>query len=154
MIDKQIVERVVSGCLNDSEFVVEVTVTPSNKIGVTIDSDNGITIDRCVMVSRAIEQELDREQEDFELEVASAGLSEPMRLPRQYKKNIGRTISVVTLNGEKYKGTLTDANDLQFCVEFEEKVLVDGKKRKQLVTKKVDLLYTDVKSTKIEVTFR
>jgi len=154
MIDKQIVERVVSGCLNDSEFVVEVTVTPSNKIGVTIDSDNGITIDRCVMVSRAIEQELDREQEDFELEVASAGLSEPMRLPRQYKKNIGRTISVVTLNGEKYKGNLADANDLQFCVEFEEKVLVDGKKRKQLVTKKVDLLYTDVKSTKIEVTFR
>ncbi len=154
MIDRQLIEQVVTSSLNDSEFVVDITVSSSNKIMVTIDSDSGITIDRCVLVSRAIEKELDREKDDFELEVASAGLSEPMKLPRQYKKNIGRIVSVVTLNGEKFTGKLIDANDQQFCIEFEEKVLVEGKKRKQLVTKNVDLLYTDVKSTKIEVIFR
>lgn len=154
MIDKKTVEGIVASNLNSSEFVVEIAVSTSNKIMVTIDSDSGITIDRCVAISRAIEQTLDREEEDFELEVASAGLSEPMKLPRQYKKNIGRTISVVSLNGEKYKGKLVEADDQKFRIEFEEKVLLEGKKRKQLVTKVLELLYTDVKSTKIEVTFR
>ena len=155
MIDKLFVENIVNQQIDpDSEFLVEVTVSSSSKIMVVVDGEKGITIDRCVSISRAIEQQLDREKEDFELEVASAGLSEPLKNIRQYRKNIGREVSVVTLSGEKKRGKLISVNDENFCIEFEEKELVEGKKRKQLVTKSLTLPYSQVKSTKIEISFR
>jgi ribosome maturation factor RimP len=155
MIDKAIIEDIVNQQINsDIEFVVDITISVNNKIMVVIDSDSGITIDRCVSISKAIEQQIDRDKEDFELEVASAGLSEPLRIVRQYTKNIGREVEVLMLSGEKFKGKLFAASAEGFSIEVQAKELVEGKKRKQLVTKTLSLAYGDVKSTKIVISFR
>jgi ribosome maturation factor RimP len=155
MIDKKLIEDIVNQNFNsDSEFIVDISVSSANKIFVVIDSDSGITIDRCVDISRAIEQQLDRDKEDFELEVASAGLSEPLKIARQYSKNIGRNVDVVLLDGAKKTGKLLSASLDGFQIEVQEKELVEGKKRKQLVTKTLSLAYADVKSTKIVISFR
>lgn len=155
MIEKKFIESVVNQHLEPkTEFIVDVSVSANNRILVIIDSDTGITIDRCVDVSRAIEQQLDRDKEDFELEVASAGLSEPLKIVRQYIKNIGRTVEVVMNSGVKKFGTLLSASNEGFSIEVQEKELVEGKKRKVMVTKTIPLAYADVKSTKIVISFR
>lgn len=155
MIDRSIVENIVNQQIDkDKEFVVDITISVNNKIMVIIDSDAGITIDRCVSISKAIEQQIDREQEDFEIEVASAGLSEPLKIVRQYLKNVGRNVNVVMINGEKRTGKLVAASNDSFSVEVEEMVEVEGKKRKQLVTKTLNLSYEEIKSTKIVISFR
>lgn len=155
MIDKKIVESIVNQQINSkNEFVVDITISSNNKINVVIDSETGVTIDRCVDVSRAIEQKLDRDVEDYELEVASAGLSEPLKIVRQYLKNIGRDVDVVLVTGEKKTGKLLAANDQGFTILMVEKELVEGKKRKQLVEKEIEIAYNQVKSTKIVISFR
>jgi ribosome maturation factor RimP len=121
---------------------------------VLLDGDNGITIDRCVKVSRAIEQSFDREEEDFELEVASAGLSESLKLPRQYKKNVGRSLEVVKADGQKIKGLLLSANQEAFVLEVESMVKPEGKKRKEKVIDQFEIPYTDVKSAIVVISFR
>lgn len=155
MIDKKLVEEIVNEQLNpDEEFVVDISVSASNKIIVLLDGDNGITIDRCVKVSRAVEQSFDREEQDFELEVASAGLSESLRLPRQYKKNVGRSLEVVKSDGQKLKGLLLSANDSSLVLEIESMVKPEGKKRKEKVVEQFDIPYTDVKSAFVVISFR
>jgi ribosome maturation factor RimP len=155
MIDKELVESIVNEQLNpNEEFVVDITVSASNKIMVLLDGDNGITIDRCVKVSRAIEQRFDRDEEDFELEVASAGLSESLRLPRQYKKNVGRSLEVVKSDGQKLKGLLLSANDSALALEVESMVKPEGKKRKEKVVEQFEIPYTQVKSAFVVISFR
>ncbi|MDD3566817.1 MAG: ribosome assembly cofactor RimP [Bacteroidales bacterium] len=155
MIDKKLVESIVNEQLNpNEEFVVDITVSASNKIMVLLDGDNGITIDRCVKVSRAIEQSFDRDEEDFELEVASAGLSESLRLPRQYKKNVGRSLEVVKSDGQKLKGLLLSANDSTLALEVESMVKPEGKKRKEKVVEQFEIPYTEVKSAFVVISFR
>src|ERR1700754_4612872 len=77
-------------------FLIEFSITGANKIMVTLDGDNGVNLQDCIDISRAIEHNLDREEEDFSLEVASGGATSPLKLPRQFKKNIGRILSVKT----------------------------------------------------------
>lgn len=155
MIDKKLVEDIVNEQLNsDEEFVVDITVSTSNKIMVLLDGDNGITIDRCVKVSRAIEQSFDREEEDFELEVASAGLSESLRLPRQFQKNVGRSLEVVKVDGQKIKGLLLSANHEAFVLEVESMVKPEGKKRKEKVIDQFEIPYAEVKSAIVVISFR
>ena len=128
-------------------FVVEVRVTPANEIVVTVDSDTQVGIDRCVELSRSIEEALDRDQEDFELTVMSAGIGQPLKYLRQYRKLIGSPVEVVLKDGGKIIGKLVDASDNQIAVEYEERVTVEGKKRKQLVTTRRELSLDEVKST-------
>jgi ribosome maturation factor RimP len=155
MIDRYTIESIVNEQLNpEIEFLVEVNVSSSNRIMVVIDSEAGITIDKCVEISRYIEQKLDRDNEDFELEVASAGLSEPLKVPRQFKKNIGRNIDITLPSGLKLKGCLTDANDNSFSVETEQLIVVEGKKRKQKVVQHQTYAYTEIKSAFIVISFR
>jgi ribosome maturation factor RimP len=126
MIDKATIESIVNEQLNpQTEFAVEISVSTGNKILVLIDSDQGVTIDRCVHISRYIEQNLDRDQEDFELEVASAGLSEPLKVPRQYAKNIGRRLDITLPTGIKFQGLLVESNDTKFTIEVEEMIVVE-----------------------------
>lgn len=128
-------------------FVIEVRVSPANEIGVTVDSDTQVGIDRCVELSRSIEGALDREQEDFELTVMSAGIGQPLKMLRQYRKLIGRPVEVILKDGGKIVGNLTDASETSIAVEYEERVAVEGKKRKQLVTTRRELSLDEVKST-------
>ncbi|MDD2548711.1 MAG: ribosome assembly cofactor RimP [Bacteroidales bacterium] len=155
MITNTKVENIVLQQLDSKiEFIVDISVSSANQIKVLLDGDQGITIERCVEISRAIEQSFDREAEDFELEVSSAGLSETLRLPRQYKKNIGHKLDVVKTDGQKVRGLLKNVTDSNFTLEIESMVKVEGKKRKQKLVEQVSIPYTDVKSALVVISFR
>jgi ribosome maturation factor RimP len=148
MIDVTRVREIAETQMEGTDlFVVEVRVSPANEIVVTVDSDTQVGIDRCVELSRSIEGALDREQEDFELTVMSAGIGQPLKMLRQYRKLIGRPVEVILKDGGKIVGNLTDASDDSIVVEYEERVAVEGKKRKQLVTTRRELSLDEVKST-------
>ena len=147
MIDAAHVREIAEAQMEGTDlFVVEVRVTPANEI-VVVDSDTQVGIDRCVELSRSIEEALDRDQEDFELTVMSAGIGQPLKYLRQYRKLIGSPVEVVLKDGGKIIGKLVDASDNQIAVEYEERVTVEGKKRKQLVTTRRELSLDEVKST-------
>ncbi len=148
MIDVTRVREIAETQMEGTDlFVVEVRVSPANEIVVTVDSDTQVGIDRCVELSRSIEGALDREQEDFELIVMSAGIGQPLKMLRQYRKLIGRPVEVILKDGGKIVGNLTDASESSIAVEYEERVVVEGKKRKQLVTTRRELSLDEVKST-------
>jgi ribosome maturation factor RimP len=147
----KLVEQSVMG---SNMFLVEVIVTPDNRIEVSLDSITGVSIDDCVRVSRFIENNLNREEEDYELMVASAGLSEPLKILKQYEKNIGKEVEVVLKNGQKKTGILRAATGLTITIEYEVKELVEGKKRKQTVVKTEEWKLEDIKSTKAVVHVR
>lgn len=147
MIDKLHVLDIIHSTLGGSDkFLVDLKITTDNRIFVSIDGDNGIIIDDCVELSRAIENSLNREEEDFELNVASAGLDTPLKLARQYKKNIGQDLQVTTFDGEQLTGTLTEANDEQFVIQPPH-----GKKKAPLDP--VTFKYRDVKKAMIVIHF-
>jgi len=151
---KQIEDLILDKLEEDGVFVVDLSVSPANKISVTLDSEKGIPISYCVDISRLIEHNLDREKEDFALEVSTAGLDQPLKLPRQYKKNVGREVEVMTNDDVKLKGRLTEADDTGFTVETEEKVKIEGKKKKELKITPHRFNFEDVKYVKIVVSFK
>ncbi len=155
MISKAKIEALVAEVLDaETEFMVEVNVSGSNHIVVVIDGDNGIPIKRCVEVSRHIEGNLDREVEDFELEVSSAGVTSPLLLARQYIKNVGRMVDVLLNSGENFQGKLIAASETHFSIAFQQKMLVEGTKKKQLVDITKEFEYSEVKSTTQVILFR
>lgn len=148
---KEIADRQLEG---SSLFVVDITVSPSNEIEVVIDSDGSVDIDDCAALSRTIEEQLDREAEDFELTVTSAGVGQPLKLLRQYRKLIGRPVEAVLRNGVKIIAELRDADENSITLAYEEMRAVEGKKRKQ----KFDVVQTypleEVKSTSEYLDFK
>jgi ribosome maturation factor RimP len=120
MIEKTYIEQILFEYLKNSPyFLVELRVSSSNKISVFLDGDQGVPISECVKISRHIESLLDREKQDFELEVSSVGVDKPLRLLRQYTKNIGRNIQLTTDDGVKVTGKLVDASEKGITVEKE-----------------------------------
>ena len=155
MIDREKIINIIKDTVDEKEaFIVEVKVSSSNKINIEIDSISGFSINDCVEVSRLVESQLDREEEDFELEVASAGLSEPFKVIQQYQKNLGKEVETLTSEGQKIKGILTDVTDEDFEVEESKMVRVEGKKKKQNVIEKHRFTFDQVKSTKIIIKFK
>ena len=152
MIDAVRIREIAEAQMDGTDlFVVDVRVAPGNGIEVVVDSDTQVGIDRCVA---AIEASLDREQEDFELTVTSAGIGQPLRMLRQYRKLIGREVEVVLKEGGKLVATLIDATGEAITVEYQEKAAVEGKKRKELVTRRRELPLAEVKSTCEHLSFK
>ena len=148
MIDKTALTEFVEQQLEDTDlFLVEVKVTPDNVITVEVDSDSPVDIDECIALSRKIEEAFDRETEDYELEVGSAGITSPFKVLRQYQKNIGNEVEVIARDGRKYTGLLREAGPEAFTIISMEKVRHEGAKRP--VTEEVarTFAYSDVKST-------
>ena len=154
MIDKAKIVDLVSEQLDERMFLVDVLISATGVIRVFVDSFEGITIERCVQISRHIEGNLDREAEDFELQVSSAGLSEPFRVKEQYYKNTGRNIEILTDAGEKHTGLLKLATPDYIIFETESKEKVDGQKKKQLTVREHKLEYGEIKSAKVVVSFK
>src|ERR1043165_6567784 len=121
---RELAERALQGT---DCFLVDVHVTPMNKIIVLIDREGGVGINQCVEVSRFIEKSLDRDAEDFELEVSSAGLDAPFKVLRQYQKNIGKEVDVKLADGKKIKGQLVDANEKGITVQQVTKEKIEGR---------------------------
>lgn len=134
-------------------FLVDVHVTPMNKIIVLLDRDGGVGINQCVEVSRFIEKSLDREAEDFELEVSSAGLDQPFKVLRQYQKNIGREVDVKLADGKKIKGNLISATESGITVQQSVKERIEGRKAKQTVEKTYTFTFPEIKETKVVIKF-
>ena len=131
MIDtKQIIEIAERHAEGSELFVVGCTVSPANEVELTIDSDASVDIEQCIALSRAIEAELDRDAEDFELTVMSAGIGSELKCLRQYRKLLGRSVEVVLKNGLKIRARLDEATDEAITLSYEEKQAVEGKKRK------------------------
>lgn len=148
MIEKVKIAELVNEKLTDDQFLVDVTVSASNVIHVMVDSDTAISINQIVEISRYVEGKLDREVEDFELSVFSAGLSEPFRLVRQYKKSVGTEIDLLLANGQKLTGKLVEAGDQGIELETATKEKVEGSKRKELVVRVHKFDYQEIKEAK------
>ncbi len=153
MISAQTIQQLIE---QDPElqkfFVVDIKVSKDNVITIKADTDAGITIDECGDLSHAIEAKLDREQEDFELEVSSPGLTEPLRILRQYLKNIGKEVDILMVDGEKIKGTIAGADSTAVEIEETHTERQNGKKVK--VTEKKSYNFCDIKQTKLKITFK
>jgi ribosome maturation factor RimP len=111
MIDKERIGTLVSGILSDDLFLVDITVSKSNAICIFIDSFKNLMIDDCIAVSRYVEGNLDRETEDFELQVSSPGVGQPFKVRQQFLKNVGRQIELSTDDGKVLKGKLSSASE-------------------------------------------
>lgn len=148
MIDKVKIAELVNEKLTEDQFLVDVKVSSSNVIDIMVDSDTGISINQIVEISRFVESNLDREVEDFELSVFSAGLSEPLSLVRQYKKNIDKEIDILLTSGLKLTGILIKADDQGIDLEVTTKEKPEGSKKKELVTRVHSLGYPEIKEAK------
>ena len=155
MIDRNVVSGIVNEWLEDKEyFLVDIEVTPDNKIVVEIDHAEGVWIDDCVELSRFIESKLNREEEDFELEVGSAGIGQPFKVLQQYLIHIGKEVEVLTREGNKLEGVLKDANEENMTLTIQKKVKPEGAKRPKLVEEDVTYTYSEIKYTKYLISFK
>lgn len=135
-----------------SVFLIDLTITDAFKIIVTLDGDNGVVLQDCIDVSRSIEHNLDREEQDFSLEVASVGVGSALKLVRQYKKNIGRML-IVKLAESTIEAELVDANDEFITLAWEAREPKKLGKGKETVQKRQEIPYTDIKEAIVTVIF-
>ena len=133
-------------------FLIDLVITDSYKIIVTLDGDNGVQLQDCVSVSRIIENNLDREEQDFSLEVASAGISSPLKLVRQYKKNVGRTLKVKTKE-QVIEAHLLDASDENITLEWSSREPKKIGKGKETVLHNVNIPYGEIVEAFVTITF-
>ena len=133
---------------DESLFLIDCTMGADNSIHVVLDGDKGVSVQDCIKVSRAIEHNLDRDEEDFSLTVTSSGAASPMVDPRQYKKNIGRKIKVQTIE-ESYEGNLTGADNQGIVLEWKAREPKPIGKGKTTVQKKKEILFSDIKEAKV-----
>ena len=134
-------------------FLISFEVTEGNAIKIVIDGDNGVLVEDCMFISRAIEHNLDREEHDFALEVASVGATTPFIRNRQYKKNIGRLVEIKAVNNQEFEATLTAANDEEITLNWKAREPKQIGKGKVTVQKEVILPYKDIIETKVKIKF-
>ena len=155
MILKTTINQIVENFLIDTDYyLVDVKITPDNRISVEIDSFNGVSIEFCAELNRHIQSQFDREVEDFELEVSSAGLTEPFKIVKQYEKNIGNEVETLTNTGKKIIGVLTEVRENDFVLQIEKTEKLEGAKRKTTVIENLTFNYEDIKNTKYIIRFK
>ena len=154
MIAKSKVIEIVNQWLDGKEyFLVDVNVTNDDRIVVEIDHAEGVWIEDCVALSRFIEENLNRDEEDYELEVGSAGIGQPFKVKQQYVNHIGKEVEVLACDGKKYCGVLTQVDDEAFSVTVQVKEKPEGAKRPVLVDKVYTWEYDETKYTKYLINF-
>ena len=155
MISKDTVRSIVEEWLDGKEyFLVDIEISPDDRIVVEIDHADGVWIEDCVELSRFIEDHLSRDEEDYELEVGSAGLGQPFKVAQQYHCFVGKDVEVLNADGKKYKGVLKAVEGNDFTVTVQEKQKVEGKKRPQLVDTDHTFQMDKVKYTKYLINFK
>lgn len=155
MIDKETIIEIVEKYFNNTDYyLVELKKTQDNKIFVEIDSFEGVSIDFCAELNRHLTSCLSPEIDDYELEVSSAGLTSPFKVLKQYEKNIGREVEVITKEGKKLTGLLLSANNDGFNIQIERKEKVEGNKKKISITEDKFFTFEEIKSTKYLFRFK
>ena len=155
MLSETTVKDLIDAGLNERSdlFLIDLKIGADNKISVVIDGDDGVTVEDCVFMSRAIEHHLDREEEDFSLDVASAGATSPLINKRQYKKNLGRTLEVTAKPDLQLEGELTEVDDDGITLEWKAKEPKPVGKGKVTVKKHAKIMYDDVLEAKVIIKF-
>ena len=154
-MDKQIIYQLAEEKLSGTDnYIVDVYIKQSNKIFVEIDNDKGVSIKDCVSLSRFIESNLNREEEDFELQVSSPGIDQPFKILRQYHKNIGRPVEVLTNDGKKLSGKLLSVNDKGIVISAQVKEKKEHKKANKVIIANKDLFFDQIKETKAIISFK
>jgi len=151
---KDTVQTLLSDALDEDEslFLIDFSITTDHKILVVLDGDKGVTVQDCMKISRAIEHNLDREEEDFSLEVTSAGAASPLVLPRQYKKNLGRKVAV-KIENESFEGNLTSATEEGIVLEWKAREPKPIGKGKVTVKKRKEINFSEIKEAKVILKF-
>ena len=148
LAEERIAER------DPSLYIVEISISASNNIVVELVKESGsVGIEDCISVSRNIEHNLDREAEDFALQVSSAGLDQPLRVTKQYIKNIGREVKVKSVEKGTFEGIIKTADENGIVLESKEKKRVEGRKKKEWVIQDLPFKYSEIKETKLIISF-
>lgn len=134
-------------------FLIDLSVAENNSIKVVLDGDQGVSVEDCVFISRAIEHNLDREAEDFSLEVTSAGATSPLLNLRQYKKNLGRTLKLVTSSNQTYEGKLAEVQPEALVLEWKAREPKPVGKGKVTVNKQATIAFSDIKEAKVMINY-
>ena len=151
MISKKVVIELIEERIEGTDiFIVDVDISTGNKISITLDADEGLSIEKCMSVSRNVEHNLDREVEDFSLEVASFGLSSPFQMPRQFQKYVEKKILVVTNEMKKLEGKLLSFDDNGLTLEID----LTKKQIKAKVDPIMSISFDDIKETKAAISFK
>ena len=154
MITEEQVRKLAEEKIAESgNFIVEIKVKPGNRITILLDNDKGVSIADCVALSRHVEFSLDRETEDFELQVSSPGLDQPLKTIRQYRKYVGKQVDVVTKENKKLTGKLLDVTEEGITIESRTKEKTETNKGKQIIINNIHLTYNQIKETKIVISF-
>lgn len=155
MLKESTVQALIENGLEERKdlFLIDLKISMDNKISVIIDGDKGVSVEDCIFISRAIEHNLDREEEDFSLEVTSAGAASPLLEKRQYKKNIGRILQVKSKEQPKIEGTLSQAGDEHITLEWKAKEPKPVGKGKITVNKQAKIAYVDILEAKVIIKF-
>ncbi len=149
MIEKKKVEQIVNEWLAKTDyFLVDLSISLDDRIVVVIDHADGVWIEDCAELSRFIEDNLSREEEDYELEVGSAGLGQPFRVKRQYEIHVGKSVETQTLDGKKWQGILSKVDEDTFTIITQQKIKPEGAKRPKLTDVEVEFHYDEVAFTK------
>ena len=149
---KQLVEEAINE--NPSLFLIELSFLANNKIYVEIDGDNGVPLKECIRVSRNVEHNLDREEEDFELEVTTPDITKPIQNTRQYKKNLDRNLEVKFGEDEqKVEGKLVSVDEDSITLEWKAREPKPIGKGKVTVVKNATILYSDIHQAKVKINF-
>lgn len=155
MIDKAKVKELVDQWLDGKDyFLTDLTVTPDDCITVEIDHADGVWIEDCVQLSRHIEANLSRDDEDYELEVGSAGLGQPFKVLRQWQNHVDKPVEIITTDGRKLKGILHEAEADHIVLTTRQKVQVEGKKRPVLQDVDLNLPMNEIKSGRYIIDFK
>ncbi|MCF0189026.1 MAG: ribosome assembly cofactor RimP [Bacteroidaceae bacterium] len=146
MIEKEKVQSIVTLWLDNTEyFLVDIQISADDRIVVEIDHKDGVWIDDCVELSRFIEQHLNRDEEDYELEVGSAGVGQPFKVRQQWLNHIGKSVEILTADGRKLRGTLKEVSDNDFTITSQVKRKAEGEKRPRLTDEDTTLAFNDIK---------
>jgi len=151
---KKTVKNLLAEGLNERKnlFLIDISIANDNSIKIIIDGDKGVTVEDCMFISRAIEHNLDREEQDFSLEVASAGATEPLVHLRQYKKNVGRKLQVKTAN-DVIEGTLKNASENEIELHWKAREPKPIGKGKVTVQKQAKIAYENIVEAKVMIKF-
>lgn len=152
---KALVEELLEDSLTKRPdlFLIGFDILDDNKIRIVIDGDNSVLVEDCMYVSRSIEHNLDRDQQDFSLEVSSAGATSPLVHQRQYNKHIGRTLKLKTVDNKKYEAVLIATNDDAIVLEWKSREPKPIGKGKITVQKSVSIPFQDIENAQIKLVF-
>jgi len=138
--------------LNKSLYLIDLSISTTNKIQITVDGDNGVPLSECIRISRNVEHNFDREEEDFSLEVSTPDIAHPLKVKRQYIKNINRILKVKT-SEQEFEGTLVEADEDKIVLNWKAREPKPIGKGKVTVNKTAIISYKDIKEAKVKIVF-